>query len=221
MLCFEYISFCKYVLWFCTFAVQWRTSLSVFCHTFKREKQLVCVHAPARCMLISAWPPTQSARRGQSRIKHRLTGRLNQDTNTNVLPANSIWGLSCVTAHLRVCTDQRVAKVDECKSGLAQRCKTTKFAFARTRTVSVLPPAWRPCLAAGRPVCGRFLIIHTGGSVCGVMASDRPHMSVCVDQALCADRNEPSGWEQGGDSGGGGGGEGRGRLAKEQWAVSR
>lgn len=76
---------------------------------------------------------------------------------------------------------------------LGQRCKTTKFAFARTRTVSVLPPAWRPCLAAGRPVCDRFLIIHTGGSVHGVMASDRPHMSVCVDQALCADRNEPSG----------------------------
>lgn len=36
------------------------------------------------------------------------------------------------------------------------------------------------------------------------MPSDSPHMSVCVDQPLFADNNEPFGWERGGEAGGGG-----------------
>lgn len=46
------------------------------------------------------------------------------------------------------------------------------------------------------PVCDGLVIIHTGG-VCSVMPSDSPHMSVCVDQPLAADRNEPVGWRGG------------------------
>lgn len=43
------------------------------------------------------------------------------------------------------------------------------------------------------PLDDGMVIIHTGG-VCSLMPSDSPHMSVCVDQPLSTDSNEPVGW---------------------------
>lgn len=57
--------------------------------------------------------------------------------------------------------------------------------------------AWTTCLAA--MFNGLLLLFMIGsshshwGSVCTLMPSDGSHMSVCVDQLLSSDNNEPSG----------------------------
>lgn len=57
--------------------------------------------------------------------------------------------------------------------------------------------AWTTCLAA--MFNGLLLLFMIGsshshwGSVCTLMPSDGSHMSVCVDQLLSYDNNEPSG----------------------------
>lgn len=75
----------------------------------------------------------------------------------------------------------------KCASASAMRAHAT----ARPSLPPSLPPGHDKHTAP--PVYDGLLIIHTGG-VCAVMPSDSPHMSVCVDQPLSTDSNEPVGW---------------------------
>lgn len=93
------------------------------------------------------------------------------------------------------CLDQRVVEVDGCvetQEGpnvrLPRRDEGSRHggALPRGHDKQAAPPAY-----------DGWVIIHTGGA-CSVMPSDRPHMSVCVDQPLSADSNEPVGWRGGG-----------------------
>lgn len=61
-----------------------------------------------------------------------------------------------------------------------------------TRAHATARPSLAVMINSAPPVYDGLVIIHTGGAR-SVMPSDSPHMSVCVDQPLSADSNEPVG----------------------------